>query len=236
MPQTQVVVMADREGDLYELHDAANLGPPNLHTLVRAQHNRNLDCHHKLWTFMESLPVGEPRTIDVPRRRGAAARKATLEIRWSSVSIQAPQAGVKKGWPSLPLHAVWVHEPHPPEGTEPIQWMLLTDMPVADATRAWEIVGWYGRRWGIEEWHRVLKTGCNAEGREFKSAEHLTRVLAFDLIVAWRILACVKLGRALPQLSAATLYTRDELEVLCAAQKKTPAQTPLRSPLPKPTG
>ncbi len=86
---------------------------------------------------------------------------------------------------------------------------------------------------------RNAKTGCHAERREFKSAEHLMRVLVFDLIVAWRILACVKLGRALPQLPASTLYTVDELEVLCAAQKKTPvtertdprpSQPPRRTP------
>jgi hypothetical protein len=76
---------------------------------------------------------------------------------------------------------------------------------------------------GIEEWHRVLKSGCNVEGREFKSAEHLQRVLAFDLIVAWRILACLKLGRAFPQLPASLLYTAYEIAVLCAVQKKRSA-------------
>ena len=105
--------------------------------------------------------------------------------------------------------------------------MLLSDLPIADAQQAWEMVEWYRCRWGIEEWHRVIKTGCHAERREFKSAEHLMRVLVFDLIVAWRILACVKLGRALPQLPASTLYTVDELEVLCAAQKKRPLPSEL---------
>lgn len=220
MPQTQVVVIADREGDLYELHDAVGLGPPNLHTLIRARHDRNLEGARKLWDFMAHVPCGDTRTIDVPRHRNQSARKATVEVRWSPVVIRAPETGVKKGWPSLELWALWVHEPHPPAGAEPIDWMLLSDLAIADAPAAWERVRWYRCRWGIEEWHRVLKSGCGAEAREFKSAEHLMRVLAFDLIVAWRILACVKLGRALPQLPASTLYTQDELEVLCAAQKK----------------
>jgi hypothetical protein len=97
--------------------------------------------------------------------------------------------------------------------------MLLGDLPVPGAGRAWEMAGWYRRRWGIEEWHRVVRTGCNAEAREFKTAGNLTRVLAFDLIVAWRILACARLGRTMPQLPAGVLYTRDELQVLRAAQK-----------------
>jgi hypothetical protein len=60
------------------------------------------------------------------------------------------------------------------------------------------------------------------EQREFKTAEHLQRVLAFDLIVAWRVLACVKWGRALPQLPATVLYTPQELKLLLMAVKKTP--------------
>ena len=59
MPQTQLGVSTDREGDLYELHDAAQIGPANLRALIRAQHDRTLDCHQKLWAFMESQPVGD---------------------------------------------------------------------------------------------------------------------------------------------------------------------------------
>jgi hypothetical protein len=221
MPQTQVVAITDREGDLYEMHDAVQVGPPNLHTLIRAQHDRNLADHQKLWARLAAQPLGERRTLEVPRRRGQPARTATVELRWAEVHMEAPQVGCKKGWPPVRLWAVWVHEPQPPAGVEPLDWMLLTDLAVADAAAAWEKVQWYRVRWGIEEWHRALKSGCGAEGREFKTAEHLQRVLAFDLIVAWRLLACVKLGRALPQLSARVVYTEEELAVLWAAVKKT---------------
>ena len=106
------------------------------------------------------------------------------------------------------------------KASSPFDWMLLSDLPVRTASEAWEKVQWYRVRWGIEEWHRVLKTGCNAEGREFKTAEHLQSVLAFDLIVAWRVLACLKLGRTMPQLSASVIYTEEELAVLSATSKK----------------
>jgi hypothetical protein len=235
MTQTQLVVITDREGDLYEMHDAAQNSPANLQTLIRAQHDRNLEDHQKLWAFMAQQTCTN-RTIEVPRRRGQAARKATLEVRWSLITIQAPAVSCKKGWPCLSLWAVWAHEPNPPEGVEAIDWMLLSNRPIANAEEAWEKVQWYRCRWGIEEWHRVLKTGCAAEQREFETAEHLQRVLAFDIIVAWRILACVKLGRALPQLHASVLYTKDELTVLLALQKKR-AMTlpPLNSHWPMPT-
>jgi len=237
MPQTQLVVITDREGDLYELHDAVQIGPANLHLLVRAQHDRKLECHQKLWSFMESQPVGQNRELHLPRRRGQPARTARVQVRWAAVTIESPAVGCKKGWPSLTLWALWVHEPNPPQGVEPVDWMLLTDQPIQTAADAWEKVQWYCRRWGIEEWHRALKNGCGVEQREFKTSEHLQRVLAFDLIVAWRVLACVKLGRSLPQLPATVLYSPEELEVLQAAVKKnpTPKERPLQSTWPRPT-
>jgi hypothetical protein len=224
MPQTQLVVITDREGDLYELHDAVQVGPANLHILVRAQHDRNLESHQHLWDFMAAQPVGESRDVEVPRQPGQPARRATVQVRWSAVEIQAPKVGCKKGWPSLRLWAVWVYEPHPDPGAEPLDWMLLTDLPVTTAAEAWEKVQWYRVRWCIEEWHRALKSGCKVEEREFKTAEHLKRALAFDLIVAWRVLACLKLGRTLPQLPASAVYSEDELAVLQAVfPKKTAA-------------
>jgi uncharacterized protein DUF4338/transposase-like protein len=220
MPQTQLVVITDREGDIYELHDAVHNGPANLHILVRAQFDRNLQGHQKLWGWLAEQPLGERRRLTVPRRGGQPSRTAAVEVRWSQVSIQAPAVGCKKGWPALSLWAIWVREPTPPAGIEPLDWMILTDRPILGAEAAWEKVQWYCRRWGIEEWHRALKNGCGAEQREFETAEHLQRALAFDLIVAWRVLACVKLGRALPQLPATVLYTPQELKVLGAAIKK----------------
>ncbi len=220
LPRTQHVVMTDREGDLYELHDAVQVGPPNLHCVIRAQHDRNLADHEKLWGFMEAQPIRLRRNLKVPRCRGHAARGAEVAIRWAQVTIQAPAVGPKKGWPALSLWGIWVYEDTPPRGVKQLEWMLLTDLPINTADEAWEKVLWYRLRWGIEEWHRALKSGCAVEQREFKTDENLKRVLTFDLIMAWRILALIKLGRALPNVPADLLYTAEELEVLLRAVKK----------------
>jgi hypothetical protein len=212
--------MTDREGDLYELHDAVQISPPNLHSVIRAQHDRNLEGHQKLWSLMQSQPLGLRRQLKVPRRRGQAARSTTVSLRWAQVTIQAPAVGPKKGWPAMSLWAVWVYEDAPARGAERLEWMLLTDLPINTAEEAWEKVEWYRLRWGIEEWHRVLKSGCAIEQREFKTAEHIKRVLTFDLIMAWRILALIKLGRAVPNVPAELLYTAEELKMLVATVKK----------------
>ena len=175
---------------------------------------------------MGAQAVGLRRSVNLPRGHGQPAREAQVEVRWAQPTIQAPAVGYKKNWPPLTFWTVWVHEPNPPAGQEPLDWMLLTDLPIQDAEQAWKKVQWYCKRWGIEEWHRAIKTGCGAEHREFKTADHLQRVLAFDLIVAWRVLALVKLGRQLPQLPATVLYSQEELKVLLAACAKKKSQSP----------
>jgi hypothetical protein len=222
VPHTTLITLTDRGGDLYELHDLIQAGPPNLHAVVRAQHDRNLQSHQKLWAFMAQQPVGKRTTLRVPRHTGQAARTATVEVRWAPVTILPPAVPGKRTWPPLGLWAVWVREPHPPAGVEPLEWMLLTDLPVSNWTQAQEKIQWYRRRWGNEEWHRMLKSGCGAERREFTTAEHFQRAVAFELILAWRVLLLVKLGRVVPHLPAQALFPPDELEVLWRTQKKTP--------------
>ena len=97
--------------------------------------------------------------------------------------------------------------------------LLEQDLPKSLA-QAQEKIQWYRRRWGNEEWHRMLKSGCGAERREFTTAEHLQRALAFELILAWRMLLLVKLGRRVPDLPAEAIFAPDELEVLWRGAKK----------------
>ncbi len=220
LPRTQIFVETDREGDLYELHDAIQIGPPNLHSVIRAQHDRNLESHQKLWSFMRAQPLALRRDVNIPRGHGRSARTTAVSVRWAQATIQAPAVGPKKGWPGLTLWAIWVYEDDAPPGTDRLEWMLLTDLPIHTAEEAWKKVEWYRIRWGIEEWHRVLKSGCAVEQREFKKAEHMKRVLTFDLIMAWRILALIKLGRAIPNVPADLIYTAEELDVLQGVVKK----------------
>ncbi len=220
MPQTMVVELGDRESDIYEVFDQALIGPENLHVVVRAQHNRTLQEQAKLWEYMADQPVQGQMHLKVPRRPGGSARKAVLEVRWAEVTICASQVRLKRRRPSLKLYALWVKEINPPVGEEPLEWMLLSDLPVNCWEQAVERVRWYGLRWRIEEWHRVLKTGCRVEKREFEKALHLQRALAFDLIVAWRTLMLIKMNQQTPNLPATTVFSQEELTVLRCYKKK----------------
>lgn len=226
MPQTTVVEVGDRESDIYELFDQALIGPANLHVLVRAQHNRKLQAAAKLWDYMAQQPVGGQLRLRLPRSGARAARKAVLEIRWAEITICASATRLKKHWPGLKLYAVWARETDPPLGQAPLEWMLLTDLPVRGWPEAIQKIEWYCLRWRIEEWHRILKSGCLVEKREFEKALHLQRALAFDLIVAWRALMLTKLNRQTPNLPATTIFLEEELAILRCYKKKARMQPP----------
>jgi hypothetical protein len=220
MPQTTVVELGDRESDIYEVFDQVLLGPPNLHVVVRAQHNRILQEQAKLWEYMAAQPVGGQMKVQVPRSPKRKARTAVMEVRRAEITICASATRLKKHWPGLKLYAVWVKEIDPPPTQEPLEWMLLTDVPVQSWEQAVETVRWYCLRWRIEEWHRVLKSGCRVEKREFESALHLRRALAFDLIVAWRTLMLIKLNRETPNMPASAAFSEEELAILRCYKKK----------------
>jgi hypothetical protein len=214
MPQTQMIVCGDRESDLYELYDQMEAAPPNLHVLVRGQHDRTLQDGRSLRTTLAATTVGGRMTVEVPRRQDRPARTATLELRWLTVTIQPPAVALKKSWPPLTLTVVWAHEGEAPVAAEPIDWLLVTTWPVSTLKMACRLVGWYALRWGIECWHKVLKGVAGVERRQFKTALALERALALDMIVAARVLLLTRLGKAHPELPAELCYTPEELAVL----------------------
>ena len=214
MPQTRVLVCGDRESDIYELYDQKQAAPANVHLLVRGQHDRCLSDGTRLLPSLAQVPVGGLLHVAVPRRPGCPARTAILQLRWKAVEVQPPAVALKKSWPALKIYALWVREMDPPPGVEPIDWVLLTTWPIPTLKMARRLVRWYALRWGIECWHKVLKVVCGVERRQMKSATALERALAFDMMIASRVLLLTRLGKKHPDLPAAPFYTPDELEVL----------------------
>lgn len=222
MPRTHLVVCGDRESDIFELYDQSEVAPPNLHLLVRAQHDRGVGSGARLWESLSSQPSGATFRVTVPRRLGAPARTATLELKWCPIEITPPRVALKKSWRAIRLHAVMAREIDPPAGHDPIEWVLLTDWKVDSAKTARRMVQWYGLRWGIECWHQVLKSCCGIETRQMKNASGLERALALDMIIAWRARLLCRLSKQEPNLPASLQYTAEELEVLEAYRDQLP--------------
>ena len=229
-PDTTLVNVADREGDLYDLFAAAlapTEGPP-VQLLVRAQHDRQVAHPQKyLWDCLAAQRVAGHLKIQVPRQGGQPARLAKLSIRYTPVTLRPPC--LKEDQPPLTLWAVEARETRPPKGATPVCWRLLTTRPVASFEAAVEKVRWYAQRWQIEVLHKVLKSGCQVEQRQLETAARLQRVVRVDLIVAWRVLGLCQAGRATPEGPASAWLSVDEWQALtCYMEERS--QPPRRPP------
>jgi hypothetical protein len=229
MPQTHLVIAGDRESDLFELFDQTETALPNLHLLMRAQHDRMLTEGHKLWHQLLEQPVQGTMQVRVPRRENRPARVATLEIRWACIQAAPPRVALKKSWQPIKLYAVMAREIDPPAGQEAIEWVLLTDWKVDSLKMAVRVIQWYALRWGIECWHQTLKDVCRIEKRQMESAAALERALVLDMIVAWRALMLCRLGKEHPSLPASLFYSEEELAVLEVKKKACPGTPNPRS-------
>jgi hypothetical protein len=190
LSQTQLINVADREGDIYEWFKEA-AAHPQVGVLVRARHNRRTEQGRLLGQVLEETEPAGVVEISVPRRPGQRARTARLEVRHCAVRIPAPVGS--KG-PVIELFVVEAREQDPGKAS-PIHWRLVTNLPVRDSASALEKLRWYRVRWQIEEYHRVLKSGCQAQARQLESAEGLLKVLMVDMVVAWRVLELSRLAR-----------------------------------------
>lgn len=131
--------------------------------------------------------------------------------------------------PPLPLQAVLVEEIDPPPHVQPVQWLLLTTLPVASLAEAERVVRWYSYRWRIERYHFVLKSGCKLEELPLETAQRLRRALSLYAMVAARLLHLTYRARQEPESSCEPAVSREEWHVLwqhfCPGQP-LPAQVP----------
>ena len=235
LSDVHIVCIGDRESDIFELFDQRRRQGGAVDILVRAKHNRCLQDQEK--KLFEHMAQGKPDgsvSISVPRQRekkgkpskpgrpSFPARTAEVEVRFREITICAPQTPLLKDKKPITLAAVYLFEKNPPPGATRIRWMLLTTMQVRSVKQAMKCVRWYCLRWRIEEWHRVLKSGCGVLEHQNQSGESLARAISIDAVVAWRIMLLALLGRELPELPCELLFNSWECEVLqLLAQKKT---------------
>jgi hypothetical protein len=210
-----IINIADRESDSYDLfwrhaQLRAGLGESEgeesleasaaqrVELLVRCQHNRQLNQQEeRLFAHLAAQALAGEYDIIVPRQVGRKARAAKLSLRFAQVQVSPPpdQRKYQGHQEDLVLWAVEAREENPPPGQEAICWRLLSTLPVENAADAQEQVRRYSQRWEIELFHKILKSGCQAEQRQLESVARLERCLVFDVIVAVRVLSLSKAGR-----------------------------------------
>ena len=137
---------------------------------------------------------------------------ASCELRFRHVAL--PATPTMAGADPVRVSAVHVVETRPPEDETALQWFLLTTLKVASAQEAAEIVGFYLQRWRVEDFFRVLKSGCRVEFLLFRTADRLRRAIAINAVIAWRIMVMTLLGREVPDCDPQLMFADHELDFL----------------------
>jgi hypothetical protein len=244
-PGVEVLSVSDREGDVYEVfvehaRRVAAQEPAAQFVIRCCQKERTLAERDdqrdplKLAAEIEQGPVLGTIEFDVRSKtqtkkvRGVntpvfrQGRHVTQEIRAGRLELQPPW---RKGQrlPAVTLWAVSAKEINTPAGQDPIDWLILTSIPVQDFAGAQAILEIYLGRWEIEVFHKTLKSGCTIEEIQLKDHERLKPALALYMIVAWRVLYLTKLGRVCPDLPCDAVFEEAEWKSLVAIAWGRPA-------------
>jgi hypothetical protein len=220
------VDVADRGADNFEAIQAAReLGHQ---FLFRACKDRAIQVgataqgpkRRRLKAFARALPTQAPSVVVVPSQGGRPARTAQVHLAAAAVWLLVPQLerSVHPDWTPIAVWVVRVWEPHPPaDVAEPLEWILLSSLPTADAASLRQRCAWYASRPLIEEYHQVEKTGCGEEDLRFETAAALFPMLGVLALVAVRVLQLRwwgRTGEATPAKSASTAAERQVLKGL----------------------
>lgn len=205
LPQTILVGIGDREANVYDLFDMVQRDPTGPKLLILALQPRKKIDGTPVWDSLLSLSPDGEILLQVPRHHSRASGETMLEIRFSKIE-PAPPTKRKKELVPVVLWAVAERNPH--AGVEPLSWLLLTPMPVETMEQALEKVEWYTKPWGIEVFHRTLKSGCKIEDRQLGNDHQIDASLAIDLVVAWRLFHLAKMGRENPDVHWCSTGTR----------------------------
>jgi hypothetical protein len=217
------ILVADREADIFELYHVCQAHDADL--IVRAAQNRCLaDSAGKLADAATAAPVRGQARVAVGRARERQPRQTTVTIRSTTVTLAPPQlasyAAARRRWwddhpdvarlvpadlAPLPLGVVEVTEDAPPAGVTPLHWRLLTSLPVDTLAACQPVIDGYAKRWLVERFHYVLKSGCRLEQLQLEAADRWRRATLLYSVVAWQLLWLSEIGRQQPGVSAASV-------------------------------
>jgi hypothetical protein len=237
----RLIHLADREGDAYPFlakmqaagdrfvvrmardRVARSEEEPGLQEKVRAllARSENIVEFEVPLSRRDAKPTPGSNKLALARE----VRDAHLALAAASIEIRRPDYLTDLP-PWLTLNVVCVREVDPPDGVDPVEWVLFTTEPIDSWKDVLKVVEYYRARWLIEEFFKALKTGCELENRELESYEGLVNLLAILIPIAWQMLLLRSLARSQPDLSAEIALTPTQLTVLRACGSAPLSQRP----------
>jgi hypothetical protein len=161
---------------------------------------------------MKQVRVKGLHRVSVKDRKGNWS-EAVLEVKYHRLQV-LPPIGKQKQYPALLLTVIWAQEQAIPEGRDRIDWKLITNLPVRSRRDALEKISWYAMRWKIEMFHKILKSGCQAEQARRRTADRLANLISVFCLLSWRIFWMTMLNRVDPEASALLALIPLEIDLL----------------------
>ena len=244
----QMISLMDREADIFTLLAAPR--PSNTDYIIRvAQKHRRVRTANpslaqstgdkmltsgRLIDLLEAAaPAAESMRVEVGRKKERLPRSATLSVRFLEVVIPPPQrrpSGTAACAP-VTVRVILVREEQPPPGEEPIEWVLVTTLPVGSFEQARACVAYYCKRWLIERFHYTLKSGLQIEELQLESRASLSNAIATLSIVAWHLMQLLYHARVHPDTSCAQSLEPSQWKALVLRQQRgTHAVLPTEPP------
>jgi hypothetical protein len=222
----QWIHVMDRGSDDFEVPCRARRVGADWISRVKSRNRRVRDqagTERALSEVLAEAPVAGGYTLKLRARPQQPARRAPIEVSFAAVTVLVPRqpAASLKALAPQPIAqwAIWAREVNPPSWVkEPIDWLLVTSLPVRTLEEAMEVISYYERRWLIEEWHKALKTGCQVESRQLGTSEGLEALTGLLSVVAVRLLQLKEVGRRDPKRAATELIPAHYVEMVRRAR------------------
>jgi len=231
----RVTVVADRESDFYPNHVLTR--QRGLHILSRAYRDRRLAGGGMLYGTIGGWPAVDRAALEIEAKPGRPARTAAVELRFGPVRLARPHKTEPDMPEALDAHVVEVREPTPPKGAKPLVWRLITDHCVFTKADAWRIVGWYKRRWLIEQLFRTMKSqGLRLEDSQVQHADRLIKLTAIAARAAVKVMQLVQARDGTYPVSARLVFGDDEIDALSAVAETRYKPRSQRQANPHPHG
>ena len=222
--EVNAITICDRECDIFDFY----LSSIDLQTnvIVRSKEDRAVGTRENPLRLSKKLSKTNPYTqrikIKVPieqegkknNRKATKYRDAQLELKSIPITLTPSRKQTQIVKEKVNLFAVEAREIDPPQGLEKAHWILLTTIPIESFNEALLVVNFYSKRWRIENYFRILKSGCTVEKCRLGECDRLKKYIMLFSIIAWRIFWMTFIGRMSPKESSDKVLTSNEWKSL----------------------
>ena len=228
--ETKIITVGDREADIFKF--LWTIEESGTGFVIRNRHDRKFICFEagktKIQTKIRELERKKVFKFEIPGTGNKKAREANIEVKYTygqipirSASLYGSETNDHKIGDKLAVYVVSAKEIDAPVKEEAIDWTLLTNVPLNSFEDALERINWYKLRWKIEEYFRVLKSGCKIEAARLSSGTKLKKFIAIKSLIAFKILYLSKIALSSPEEKCNSIFTEQESRTLYMRVRQT---------------